>query len=159
MGPITDVEVSILPPDGTIIYVSVWRQTIAWFFFGWLALGSLYVAVVAALLGSLAGFGLAIGALANAGFCGRAAMAGVSLEQRGVKLRTPWWTYRWRWDEVDRFELKPRGYIPRLRIHLRNGRSKRAIGFFARGTKEEERCQALFQALETRLKMEQSRPL
>lgn len=60
-------------------------------------------------------------------------------------MRMALWTYHWRWGEIERFELKPRGYIPRLRIHLRGGRVEKVRGFFARRP-EEERAQALFKS-------------
>jgi len=154
---ITDRNASVLPPDGTLIYVSEWRQTAGWIVFGWFGLGSLSIAVVAPFLGSIAGFGIALGALVNAAFCARAAMTGISLEPGGMRLRTVLRTYHWTWNEIERFELKPRGYIPRLRIHLRDGRVKKSRGFFARRRSEEERCQALFQALVERLEAGKSR--
>lgn len=131
----------ILPPDGTLIYVSEWRRMIVWVGFGYFALGSFSIAVAALLLGSLAGLGIAIGSFVNAAFCARMPMTGISLEPGGVRLRTALRTYHWTWDEIERFELKPRGYIPRLRIHLRDGRVKKSRGLFARRRSEEERCQ------------------
>jgi hypothetical protein len=40
---------------------------------------------------------------------------------------------------------------------LRDGKIKKAVGFFARSPAQEERCQALFRALEERLEAEQAK--
>lgn len=146
-----DENAHILPPDGTLIYVAEWRRLMTWGVFGVFACGSGSIAIGGLILGSTAGAGLAIGSLATAVFCVRAAMTGLSLERNGIRLRTMPRTYHLSWDEIDRFELKPRGYPPRFRIHLRDGRVKKARGFSASLPKEEERLQALFRALEVRL--------
>lgn len=124
--------------------------------FIWFALGNLSIAVVALSLGKPKGFALGFAGLLFAAFCLRAPLTGLAVEHEGIKVRTAVRTYHWSWSEIKQFELKPRGYIPRLRIHLRDGRVKKARGFFARRPEEEERCQALFRALEERLKAEQS---
>jgi hypothetical protein len=105
---------------------------------------------IAALIG-VAGFGFA--AVGSA----RLAMSGVMLEPEGIKVRSAWRTHHWGWNEIERFELRERGHIPRLRIHLRNGKIKKAVGFFARSPAQEERCQALFRGLEERLQAEQAK--
>lgn len=148
---------SLLPPDGTRLRVSPWRQQIAWIptaLYTFFAIGLPITAIqdgyaIAALV-SLLGCGFA--AIGSA----RLALSGVILEPRGIKVRSAWWTHHWRWDDIDHFELRERGNIPRLRIHLRNGKIKKAVGFFARSPAQEERCQALFGALEERLEAEQT---
>jgi hypothetical protein len=121
---------------------------------GWFGLLSVFAAVTGVLLGTVTEFTIALGASVNAGFCLRAARSGILLGHSGVELRTALRTYRWSWGEIDWLELKPRGYIPRLRIHFRDGRVKMARRFFARRSADEERCQALFAALEDRLEVE-----
>lgn len=145
------VAASALPADGKLIHASPWRQQITVGFFVWVALGNLSVAVVAFTLGSSKGLALGVGSLLFAAFCLRAPLTGLAVEHEGIKVRTAVWTYHWSWREIEYFELKPRGYIPRLRIHLSDGRVKKARGFFARRPEEEERCQALFRGLQERL--------
>lgn len=152
-------ETSVLPPDGKLIYITPWRREIAGACLLLLGLMNLSLGITALLLGKPAGILLGLFSFAMAAFSIRAAMGGLMLEQSGVKLRTPVWTYRWEWSEVECFELKPRGYTPRLRIHLRSGRVKKVRGGFFAGTpSEEKRCQAFFRALEARLEREQRRP-
>jgi hypothetical protein len=91
-----------------------------------------------------------------AAFIARGAMNGVIVEPWGVKARTTFRTYRWRWDEIERFELREKGETPRFRVHLRNGRARGFLGFYARTAAEEEKSQALFKALEERLETEQA---
>jgi hypothetical protein len=96
----------------------------------------------------LLGFGFAAAAAA------RMAVSGIVLESRGVKARTTWWTYHWRWDEIESFELRKRGEGRRFRIHLCDGRVRGFLGFFARSAEQEARGRALFEELEERLKAE-----
>jgi hypothetical protein len=147
---------TVLPPDGKLIIVSQWRRQITWGVFILFALCDLSIAIVAFTLGNLNGFALGLACLLFAAFSLLAPMTGLSLERQGIRVRMALWTYHWSWNQVARFELKPRGYIPRLRIHLRDGRVKKVRGgFFTRRPEEEERAQALVNALEERLKAEQ----
>jgi hypothetical protein len=146
-----------LPPDGTIIRVSPWRRQIFWL--GAVGMGVLTVGVVihamqisrpAAALESLGFvlFGLALA---------RMAICGVIVEGSGIKARSTFRTYRWRWEEIERFELRKRGETPRFRVHMRDGKVRGFLGFFARSSEEEARAQELFEALEDRLQAERSR--
>jgi hypothetical protein len=154
-----NTEASILPLDGTIIRVSQWRRQMAWVpavFYAFFAVCSAAYALqkgvpAAALLGVL-GFGFA------AVLSARAALSGVILESGGVKARGTWRTYYWRWEEIECFELRERGEMPRFRIRLRNGKTPGFRGFFARSPEQEARGQALFRALEARLEAERQAP-
>lgn len=97
-----------------------------------------------------AGYGLFAFVLA------RGALGGIVLSADGVKARSTWRTYHWRWDEIKNFELREKGETPRLRVHLTNGRVHGFLGFYARTKEDEERGQELFAALEERLKREQA---
>lgn len=144
-----------LPQDGTIIRVSQWRRQVTWIpsaIFAFLASGTLIEFIhesqpIAALFGPV-----------SLGFCAagfaRMALAGVILEPYGVKARTFWRTYRWNWDEIERFELRKRGEMPRFQIHLTDGHTKGFLGFFARSPNQEARGAALFRAMEQRLETE-----
>jgi hypothetical protein len=145
-----------LPQDGKLIYVTEWRKQLTWLVFGWFALLDIGIAITVFIKGSLIGVLIGLAVLVLAFFTLRLAVTGLMVETDGVTLRAALWTYHWGWDEVDHFELKERGYI-RLRIHLRDGRIKKAPGFFARKPTEEQRCQALFAALEDRREREQDR--
>lgn len=152
-------ETSILPPDGTIIRVSQWRGQMAWipaalyaFFAVWSAAYAIQKGVPAAALLGVLGFGFA------AVLSARMALSGVILESRGIKARGTWRTYDWRWEEIEGFELRERGEMPRFRIHLRNGKTLGLRGFFARSSEQEARGQALFRALEARLEAERQMP-
>lgn len=84
-------------------------------------------------------------------------LSGVIFESQGVKARTVWRTYHWAWDEIERFELRDRGEVPRFQIHLRDGTTQGFLGFFARSSTQEARGQALFEALANRLETEHSK--
>lgn len=146
-----------LPPDGAFIEVSPWRRQLGWILT--VVFGSMALFAMGKVLqkGDVAAIPIALYQLIIAGLAVRLPLCGLLLEQSGVKLRTLVWTHRWSWGEIDRFELKERGYIPRLRVHLSNGKVKRAPGFLARSTSQEERCQALFKALQERLEAEKRR--
>ena len=144
-----------LPPDGHLVYASSFRYQVTWAAFGLFALMDLAIAVTAFALGTVAGAALGTACLILAAWSLRIPTTGLVLEKDGIRLRTAFWTYRWDWHEIRRFELKPRGNIPRFRIHLCDGQTKKARGFFARGPSEEERSQALVAALVDRLKAEQ----
>src|SRR3954463_9200947 len=95
-----------LPPDGTIIRVSEWRQQAMWVATAIFAFFAFCILVYAAqrhrpiiALASL-GYGFAASLFA------RSALAGIILEPQGVKARGIWRTYHWRWEEVERFELR-----------------------------------------------------
>lgn len=146
----------ILPPDGTAIVVSPWRRKIGWMVAVVFVFLNLSVAVEAVQIGGdPVAIALIFFCIALMVFSVRMPLSGVSLEAEGIRVRSAWWTHHWRWDEIDHFELRERGNIPRLRIHLRNGKIKKAVGFFARSPAQEERCQAMFRALEERLETEQ----
>jgi Bacterial PH domain len=47
----------------------------------------------------------------------------------GISLNNPWRTYRFRWDEIERFSIGAAGWVPAIgRLHLRSGR---VIGLYA----------------------------
>jgi len=151
------LEGSPLPPDGTIVYVSPWRRRIAWVCTAGFVYLNLAVAIKSLQLGGLVGIGLVFFSAILIVFVVRLPLSGMILGPQGIKVRSAWWTNNWCWDEISRFELLERGNSPRLRIHLRNGRIKKAVGFFARSPAQEERCQAMFRALEERLEAEQAK--
>jgi hypothetical protein len=152
------MQSTILPPDGTILRVSQWRRQSGWIptaIFAFLAIGTLIEVVqeshpVSALVGPL---GLGLVAL---GFA-RMSLSGVILESQGVKARTVWRTYHWTWDEIERFELRDRGEVPRFQIQLRDGTTRGFLGFFARSPAQEAKGQALFEALRNRLETEHAK--
>lgn len=148
-----------LPPDGTLIRVSQWRRRMAWIptvlyalFALWSPVYAIQEGVPAAMLIGVLGFGFA------AAVSARMALGGVILEPNGVKARNIWRTYHWRWDEIERFELRQRGEVPRFRIHLRDGKVRGFLGFFARSPAQEARGQAFFKALQERLRAEHEKP-
>lgn len=146
---------SELPPDGTIIRVSQFLQRFGWVpvaLFAFFSVGMLVQNVekglsVLALIGPV-GAGLAAVTFA------RIRISGLILESWGLIARTTFRTYRWTWAEVDDFELRERGRVPRLMVHLRDGGAKGVTGFSARTSTEDQRSQALFNALERRLEHE-----
>jgi PH (Pleckstrin Homology) domain-containing protein len=107
----------------------------------------------AAGLFAVGGYGLFTAILA------RAAMAGIIVDSEGIKARKAIRTSRWRWDEIERLELREPGERRRLRVHLRNGTTHKLSGFFAWSEKEEAKSQVLFRALEERLEVEQAKHL
>jgi hypothetical protein len=145
-----------LPPDGTIIRVSPWRRQIFWV--GAAGMGFLALCVIsyAVQIGrpavALEAIGVFLMGLASA----RWAICGVAIDSSGLKARSTFRTFNWRWDEIERFELRERGETPRFQVHLKNGKVRGFLGFFARSPEEEERARELFQALQTRLRMEQA---
>src|SRR3954454_14306701 len=145
---------SVLPSDGTIIRVSDWRRKLLWSCAAGFAVVGFSVIVSAIQVGRPLAIVPALFAVGVIFTSVRMPLSGVVLEQTGVKARGLWRTYRWRWDEIERFELRERGEPPRFRIHLRDGRTKGFSGFFARSPEQEERGQALFKALEKRLEDE-----
>lgn len=148
---------TVLPPDGAIVEVSPWRRQLGWIVAAVFLSIDAVILINAIKIASLAAAGLGLFAIALAVFAVRMPLSGLTLSNEGIQLRSAWWTYRWRWEEVGRFELRDRGNIPRLRIHLRNGKVQKARGFTARKPTEEERCRALFDALEERRQREQAR--
>lgn len=151
-------EAPLLPPNGAVIRVSPWRQQLSWIaaaVYAFLGVGMLIEIIsrgspVAALVGPL-GVGIA------AAISVRMTTQGASLDPQGIKVRGAFRTRLWHWNEIDHLELRKRGSIPRLRIHLSNGEAIKAVGFFARSPAEEERGQALFTALEERLEAERAK--
>jgi hypothetical protein len=147
----------VLPPDGTIIYVSEWRREILWIpvvVYGFLGIcviglslsrGSPLAAVVGALIFS------AVVALSV-----QTAFRGVALSPQGVTARG-WRTHRWSWGEIERFELLEQGRKMRFVVHLHNGKSHRFGGFLASSQEEEDRAQRIFQAMVQRLELEQTK--
>jgi hypothetical protein len=89
----------------------------------------------------------------------RVSMSGIITESWGIKARNTLRTYSWRWDEIDHFELRARGEVPRFRVHLSDGRIQGFLGFFARSTEQEERGQAFFRELAKRLEVEQAKSM
>jgi hypothetical protein len=147
---------SALPSDGKIIRVSEWRKNFLWlgaFVFGFVGLSVVVSAIQigrpSALLPALTAIGVIVASF-------RMPIGGVILERSGIKARNLLRTYRWQWNEIERFELRERGETPRLRIHLRDGQTKGFPGFFARTPAEEARAKELIQALQDRLQSEQS---
>jgi hypothetical protein len=147
----------VLPPDGSPLRANEWRQQVLWVVCA--CVGVLTVLVAASVIDgghpagllAVAGYGLFAVVLA------RAAMAGLLLDDEGIKARKAIKTYRWRWDEVERLELREQGDRRRLRVHLRDGTTHKLSGFFAWSAKEETKSQELFRALQTRLDQEHAR--
>lgn len=146
-----------LPPDGTLLRIGMWRVKIMWA--GTIVIGliALSVLIEAIQIGSPAAFLSALAAIFASGVFIRMPLSGVLFEQQGVKARTVWRTYKWRWNEIECFELREKGEKPRFRIRLRDGRTKGFVGFFTQSQAEEERGQALFRAAESRLEAEHAK--
>jgi hypothetical protein len=145
-----------LPPDGTPIRVSPRGAQVAW----------ISAAIYALLAIGVASYGIQIGRpIVGFAFLGfvlaavsslRNVKSGIVLGVEGVTGRGRWWrTDRWRWDEIDHFELREQDEKLRLRVHLCNGEAKKFAGFSTRSLEEEERAQALIRALRMRLESEQ----
>jgi hypothetical protein len=122
-------------------------------------MGIVTVLVAASVIreGQLAGVIAVVGFAVFTVFLARAAIAGMVLDNDGIKVRGAIRTNRWRWDEVERFELQEQGSKPRLRVYLIDGTTQGIYGFYARSVEEEARSQALFRALEERLEAEQAK--
>lgn len=146
---------SILPPDGALIRVTESRRKILWVGaagFGFVGFSVIISAIQVerpiAILPALVAGGLIVVSF-------RLPLSGVILERTGLKGRNLWWTYRWRWYEIERFELRQRGDTPRFQVHTRDGKVRGFLGFFSRTPEEERRAEELFQALQHRLREEQ----
>lgn len=146
-----------LPPDGTLLCANKWRRQVLWIV---CASAGVLTGLVAA---SVIDRGHPVSLLAVAGYgifsviLARAAMAGIVLESDGIKARKAVKTWRWRWDEIERLELREPGERLRLRVHLRDGTIHKLSGFFAWSTKEEAEARALFRALQARTDQEHAR--
>lgn len=146
---------ALLPEDGTIIRVSPWRRQLLWLGAALLIFINFSVVVQAIHIGRpIALVPVAVCVLATV-IAFRIPMSGFVLEADGVRARSVWRNYFWRWDEIDRFELRERGEPRRLKIHLCDGSRYGFSGFFARSTAQEERGRSLLVSLEERLKSEQ----
>jgi hypothetical protein len=150
------MSTSILPSDGTIIRVSEWRRQILWVgtvVFGFVGfsvvISAIQIGRPLAIIPALIAVGVIVASI-------RMPLGGIILERTGVKARSLWWTYRWHWNEIERFELRKRGETPRFRVHLKDGNVRGFLGFFARTPEEEARAKELFQALQDRLQIERS---
>jgi len=146
--------------DGRLIYVSQKRRQIVSAVFLCYALIFLAIAIAAYSLGSLFGVLWGTGALAWGAWVLRIPRTGLIVEQQGIKIRSPLWTYHYPWREVQAFELIERPispYMYRLRVHLRDGSVRKVRGFFARGPAEEEKRRLMLRALEERLAYERGR--
>lgn len=151
------VESVDLPPDGTLIRVSPWRGQVMWVGTTVFVFIDISVLIKVIELGRLAGVLPALACMFSAIIAIRMPLSGVILERDGVKARNIWWTYHWRWNEIERFELRERGETPRFQIHLCDDGTKGFLGFFARSPSQEERGRALFRALERRLEAERGK--
>jgi hypothetical protein len=148
-----DTDVA-LPRDGTPVYVSEWRRAVLWLpvvvysligiglFVVFLSEGAQIVKFIAPLA-----FGLTAAASV------RMAVAGLILGPTGVEARGFTRTRSWRWDEISRFEIRPRR-MPRLAIVLKSGAEVGVYGFYASSSKERERAESLLAALESRREVE-----
>lgn len=146
-----------LPPDGTIVRVSPWRHYALWapvfIYIAFTIFGPIYALNRGKPAASVFSVVFAFLVIVSV----RMARSGVMLAKDGVTGRTTWRTYRWAWEDIERFELRKRGEVPRFQIHLKSGRSYGFRGFFARTPEEEARGAALLKALEERLESEQTR--
>ena len=145
-------EVTLLP-EGTLIEVSPWRRWAFWLLAIVGILFSLNEAARAFETGGLS-YALTLYWLGSAAVFSRFPLLGVTIERSGIKLRAAIRNHHLQWGEIERFELTEKR-VNRLRIHLRDGGEMEAGGFTAHSASEEERCQALFKALEERLRIEQ----
>lgn len=146
-----------LPSNGTIVRVAAWRRQGLWFCSAAAASLAICVIVYAVSSGRPVAATGALGYLAFAGGLTRGAMSGVVVEENGIKARNIWKTYHWRWDEIDRFELREKGENPRFQVHLRNGQVRGFLGFYARSDEEEARAQHLAESLQVRLERDQAK--
>ncbi|MET0557517.1 MAG: hypothetical protein ABW065_02430 [Solirubrobacterales bacterium] len=146
-----------LPPDGTLLRIGTWRTKVMWTAAVVIGMIALSVLIQAIQISSPGAFVAALAAVFSVGVFVRMPLSGVQFEQKGVKARTAWRTYRWLWSEIECFELREKGQRPRFQICLRDGRTKGFVGFFTQSQAEEERAQALFEAAESRLKTEHAK--
>jgi hypothetical protein len=146
-----------LPPDGTPIRIGAWRVKVIWA--GTVVVGLIALSVLIEAIqihNFMALLSAAAAMLALVVFV-RMPLSGVIFEKRGVKARTVWRTYRWRWYEIESFELREKGEKPRFRVRLRNGQTMGFVGFFTQTDAEEKEGQALFRAVQTRLEAEHAK--
>jgi hypothetical protein len=90
-------------------------------------------------------------------FFGRGAVVGLEVKDGGVRVRLMFWTYRWRWDEIERFDLRGTVYTPSLRVTLKDGTERGIVGLAARTRGEKERAERIFTELNRRLEIEHNR--
>lgn len=143
-----------LPPNGTLLRVGTWRikgHVVRGRRNRLIALSVLFQAVQ---IGGPAALLSAFATIFAFGVFVRMPLGEIAFEQQGVKARTVWRTYQWRWSEIESFELREKGERPRFRICLRDGRQKGFVGFFTQSQAEEEFGQALFRAAKDRLEVE-----
>ena len=144
-----------LLPEGAIVRVTPWRRQIFWVGAAIMGFLAAYILIYALRSGrpvvalGMLGYGLFGLALARTAICG------VIVESSGIRARSTFRTYQWRWAEIRRFELRERGETPRFRVHLQNGQVRGFLGFFARTPAEETRAKELFEAMQARLQAEQ----
>jgi hypothetical protein len=149
-------EGKALLPEGEILRVSPWRRHALWVIAAAAAALSAFALVQALQGGGAASLPRGLAYAIFAGFLARGAINGVIVEPWGIKARDTFRTYQWRWEEIERFELRAKGETPRFRVHLRNGEVRAFLGFYARAA-EEERAWTLFRALEERLEAERAK--
>jgi hypothetical protein len=94
------------------------------------------------------GFGLCAGVLA------RGAATGIVLSPAAFKGRNLLWTYKWRWNEIEDFSLRPVKEQYRLRVRLRDGTEVGVTGLEVRSNEEDPAAQVLFGGLKARLEAE-----
>jgi len=153
-----ETENDQLPPSQRgLLRANNWGSPLIWTLFGLLAFLDV-VAVANLLLGGKASelkgvLMFSVFAL----FLGRVAALGLKVNDWGILVRSMFWTSRWRWDEIERFDLQGTVYTPSLRVTLKDGRERGVVGLAARTTGEQERAEKISVELNRRLEIEHSR--
>lgn len=136
-----DESAQMLPEDETL-RVSEWEAALTLIIGGTLILVGLVGVFsghgqyhhVPSWLGPVAGLLCMGGGIYVAAKC----RSGLIVDQDGIVVQGAIRQRRWRWYEVERFELTAAIYVPVLRIDLANGVSVRVPGFKGRSRKERD---------------------
>ncbi|HEY2717137.1 MAG TPA: PH domain-containing protein [Solirubrobacterales bacterium] len=75
------------------------------------------------------------------GYMALGARSGLTVEDGGVTVQGVIRRRHWSWNEIEKFELAPAGYLPLLRIRLKDGKRVRASGFKGRNQSERDVAQ------------------
>jgi len=99
----------------------------------------------------------AIGFMLFALFCARGAVVGLLVSDSGIKVRTIFRTFNWRWSEVKDFSLRGTVYTPSLQVDLRDGTTRGVVGLAARTKSEQAKADQLLEELRSRLACEHAK--
>jgi hypothetical protein len=138
-------------PDAELLRVNDWGPKGMWILCAIMGVVGFSNIVDWLAKGHAAGLVYGSGIFLFALFCGRGAMVGLLMGERGIKVRTLFRDYCWNWTDIESFELRGTVYTPSLRVHLRNGKTKGVVGLAARTPKEKVRAQEIVSELNRRL--------